>query len=170
MLQRLATPLVDDIESVIRKLAEFYEQNGPKTSKSGGRVAVASGFDPASPPDLKHAKLISAELNGVEVQPRWNTLLIEAVRLAELKAKSEEELRQLIVVPFRRGKKEDEGYKHLLDIDLSVQGQDAVSAWRAAYHIAKRLGVSIKAEFVWRHKPDAAFPGQSGVMGHKLRS
>jgi hypothetical protein len=119
----------------------------------------------ASPPSLKHTKLLSAELNGKLLRNcNWNALLVEAVRAAKARAKSPDELRTLIIVPFLTNKKEKEGYKFLPDIGLSVQGQDANAAWKASYHIAKQLGLAIKAEFFWRHKGDAAHPGETGVL------
>ena len=60
------------------------------------------------------------------------------------------------------GKKTDEGFRFLSDVNLSIQGQDANSAWKAACHIAQRLGCPLTATFIWRDKEGAAFPGIIG--------
>jgi hypothetical protein len=43
-----------------------------------------------------------------------------------------------------KGKKEDEGYRYLADVNLSVQGQDANAAW------AKQLNCPFEVIFAWR--------------------
>ena len=48
------------------------------------------------------------------------------------------------------------------ELGISVQGQDGNGAWRAACHIAQKLGLALTARFVWREKDGAAFPGISG--------
>jgi hypothetical protein len=62
------------------------------------------------------------------------------------------------------GRKEDEGYRFMPEIGLSIQGQDANSAWRGARHIARQLGIPVETEFLWRHKEGAAFPGVTGRL------
>lgn len=49
------------------------------------------------------------------------------------------------------------------DVGLSVQGQDANGAWRAALHVAQQLRCPLKVTFIWRDNKDgAAFPGVTG--------
>jgi hypothetical protein len=50
----------------------------------------------------------------------------------------------------------------LPELGISIQGQDANGAWRAACHIAQKLGLQLSATFVWREKEGAAFPGITG--------
>src|SRR5262249_20188669 len=94
----------------------------------------------------------------------WNALLIEAVREAKPHAKTSENLKRLLIIPGCVGAKDDEGYKFIPDVGLSIQGQDANGAWKAAFHIAKQIGVTIKAEFLRRHKDGAAFPGETATL------
>jgi hypothetical protein len=49
-----------------------------------------------------------------------------------------------------KGKKEDEGYRYLADVNLSVQGQDANAAWKGASHMAKQLNCPFEVIFAWR--------------------
>jgi hypothetical protein len=94
----------------------------------------------------------------------WNGLLVEAIRKARANVKTVEDLSRLIIVNFVSGRKEDEGYKYLPEASLSVQGQDANSAWKGAFHIAQQLRCPIEVMFVWRHKEGAAFPGETGCL------
>ena len=59
------------------------------------------------------------------------------------KLKKIDAVKRLVVVNSIVGKKEDEGYRFLPDVGLSVQGQDANAAWKAALHVAKNLGCEI---------------------------
>jgi hypothetical protein len=88
---------------------------------------------------------------------------VEAIRQAKASV-TPDELRRLVSVNFVNGKREDEGYHFFADMDLSIQGQDATTVWKAAYRIARQLGIPIEAEFQWRAKDGAAFPGVTGRL------
>ena len=168
-LQKLAIPLVDSNDSVIARLIDYYERGEALDSSNSSNVNSYSPqrvkvFDCAFPPSLKHTKVLSAKLNGVDLgkDSNWNGLLYKAVHLANSMSKSPEELRRVIIINFVPYKKEDEGYRFLPETNLSVQGQDSNNAWKGIFHIAKQLGVPVDVEFVWRNKEDAEFPGATG--------
>lgn len=167
-LQAHAVPLVDSPETMILRLLDAYEgkrEEGEEAQQSGPRDV--RDFDPFNPPDLTHTKVLTAMFAGSVVEPaetHWNGLMNAAVRFAFTKAQGREALAKLILINFAIGKKEDEGYRLLEGTGLSVQGQDANSAWRAVAHIARRLGPSVNVIFVWRHNERAAFPGVTGQM------
>jgi len=175
-LQAHAIPLVDNIESVINRLADFYETKGgapkPAAVSSGGDVTNARQFSPVTPPDLTHTKVLAIEFNGKPLEHgrvTWGGLLIAAVREAKRKAKSPSDLKRLITINYVERQKEDEGYKFISDIGLSVQGQDANAAWKAACHIAQQLGCQLLVTFVWREKEGAAFPSVTGQFSIQAR-
>ncbi len=165
-LQRHAVPLVDSIETVIARLIDSYESRDgapvPAAADAGGTVRQ---FNPLSPPNLTHTKVLSIEFCGQALerkQARWNGLLDAAVRVAKSRAKSATELKQFVTIPFIDGQKVDEGYRYLPDLGISVQGQDANGAWRAACHTAQKLGLALVVTFIWREKEGAAFSGITG--------
>jgi hypothetical protein len=165
-LQAHAVPLVDSIETVINRLIDFFE------SRDGAPVAAAAGepnnvrqFNPSTPPNLTHTKVLAIEFAGrplERTQANWNGLLNVAIREAKAASKSAAEFKKLIIVNFVDGQKNDEGYRYLPELKLSVQGQDANGAWKAACHIAQQLDRELTATFVWREKEGAAFPGVTG--------
>jgi hypothetical protein len=166
-LQAHAIPLVDNIETVITRLIDFYESRdgAPVAAAADGAGGKIRGFNPVSPPSLTHTKVLAIEFCGRPLDHRhtnWNGLLDAAVRVAKSDAKSASELKQLVIIPLVEGKKEDEGYRYLADLGISVQGQDANGAWKAACHIAQKRGLPLTATFVWREKEGAAFPGVTG--------
>jgi hypothetical protein len=162
-LQAHAEPLVDTIETVINRVLDAYEANEGDARKGSG-LGVRS-FSPAGPPNLAHTKVLSAELCGRTLPPaetNWNALLIASVREAGRRLGGAEQLKRLVVVNSVLGKKEEGGFRYLPDVGLSVQGQDANGAWRATYHLARNLGLSVSVTFVWYENEKAAFPGITG--------
>jgi len=167
-LQKHAEPFVDTPVSVIERLLDFYERQ--RRSSAGGKEPAAAAvkpsvkaFNPNKPPDLTYAKMIEAEFDGTPAS-NWNDLVAVAHRSAAERFTTYEELRAETKSNIVQGEKTDTGFHYLPDIDVSVQGIDADSAWRNALHLARRLGVTIRAEFEWRDKPGAAHPGKRGYL------
>jgi hypothetical protein len=171
-LQKHAIPLVDTFESLVNRILDIYEKNGgPEKDDELGSdgdlapVGEIKDFKWASPPDLTHTKVLAAEFCKVRLSKTdvsWNGLLNEAIRIAKKRTKSEDEFKRLILVNFVMGKKDDEGYRYLADIGVSVQGQDSNAAWKAVFYIAKQLGCQFEVVFTWRMKKEAAHPGITG--------
>lgn len=170
-LQRIAVPLVDSIDTVVARLLDSFEtrehMNG-KVPSNADRVLLESQFSAEAPPTLKHTKLLSAELNGKPIaEVNWNGLLRAALISAKASTKDKEALKRLIAVNFVFGRKEDEGFKYLPRLDISVQGQDAIDAWKGALHVAQQLRIPLTAAFVWRNKPAAFRPGETGRLVYR---
>jgi hypothetical protein len=168
-LKQFAEPLVDDINSVIRKLIASYEETrgahpaplGPKPKTAG-----LMEFDPASPPNLRYTTPTKITLDGKLFKPTetyWNTLLIEVIRQAAGLV-SEKNVADLVIVNHQIGKKTDTGFKFIPEANLSVQGQDSVMAWKAIHHIAAQLGIPLEVEFRWQPKSRAAYPNSRARM------
>lgn len=173
-LQKHAKPFVDTVDTVINRILDVYEKNHVQADDEGDVLTDGNirDFVPASPPDLTHTKVLSIEFDKAKLSrsdTTWNALLNEAICVAKRNAKSEDELKRLIIVNYVKGKKEDEGYRYLAEANLSVQGQDANAAWKATYHIAKQLSRTFEVIFTWRVKEGAAHPGVTGRLAHKTR-
>jgi len=183
-LQNLAIPLVDEPENVVKRLLDLWDSEHTSragltepykaaqayaTAKAVPNVSMTTSgtprsFDPVAAPSLTHTKLLSAKIAGSSMlRPTWNGLMFHMIgiiprqRLANI-----DDARRLVIVNFVTGMKDEEGYKPVPGLGISVQGQDANNAWKAACHIAKQLGISIEVEFLWRMKDEAAFPGTTG--------
>jgi hypothetical protein len=159
-LQRHAKPLLDTSDSVIIRALDALEQltvqnagvRGPETERQ---------IDPRSLPPLTHTKVLDAAIEGSPVKkPNWNSVLEEMLRRSIQRVHTFEKLRQLCPVNMLKGRKEDEGYSYLSDIDISVQGQDANGACRGILLAATALGITLDIGFMWRFKTDAAHPGE----------
>jgi hypothetical protein len=89
--------------------------------------------------------------------------MLAVIREAK-KLLSTEQVSDLILCNHVIGKKEDNGYKYLDDIGISVQGQDANNAWRTTYNILKGIKVPAEVTFVWLDNPKAVAPGSVGKL------
>lgn len=169
-LQALAVPFVDAPGDVIDRLLDHYESvKKIDIPKPYGTAAVGSPngrtFDPSSPPDLTHTRLMKAVLGGKALpRPKWNELVRQIHRVAYEQLGDFDELRRMSTANMENGNKQDEGYKPLNGLGFSIQGVDSNEAWRIVYGLAKRLGVSLEVEFEWREKEGAAFPGSPGAL------
>lgn len=165
-LKAHAEPLVDTIDSVINRALDALEEKSGTEPHGVGPNRVRQ-FNPAAPPGLAHTTVKSIELCGRVLKPNetyWNTLLIAALREATSRGTATEELKQLVLGNCLVGRKEDDGYRFYKDLGLSIQGQDSNAAWRATYHVADRLGLSLKVTFAWQDNPKSAFPGSTGMF------
>jgi hypothetical protein len=162
-LQKYAEPLIDDIDSVLNKVMDIAENK----QASPAPTANVKDFSGGNVPSLTFTKLLSAEVGG-KVLPKaettWNHLLIEAIVQAAAKLKDVKALKQLIIVNNMIGKKEDQGYRYIAPAGVSVQGQDAIGAWKAASHILKSLHIPAEVVFVWHDNEKAVHPGQTGKL------
>jgi hypothetical protein len=160
-LQRNAKPFVDTPDTVINRALDVLEQLAVGAPAKEGHTFPERLIDPRVMPNLTHTKVLDALIDGEAItKANWNSLLDEMLRRAMKRVTSFEELRQLCPVNIVKGRKEDEGYGYLSDIDISVQGQDANGACRALVTAAQGVGVSLDITFMWRSKDSAAFPGE----------
>lgn len=158
-LQTCAEPLVDDIESVINKLVDYYKKQSDSLPIAPTQSAKGST------PDLSWTKLISAEFAGKPLKKvDWNAALTAMIELAATKAKPGEEVAELIVVNRVIGEKTNNGYKFIPSAGVSVQGQDANHCWKGISHIANKLNIPVKVFFQWYDNEKALKPGETGKL------
>ena len=172
-LQKIAIPLVDDINSVIGKCIDAYEKlwNGAAAVKDNAAVTIEGSarlFKPHLAPDLTHTKLLSVNLSGIKLHKQslyWNSVLNAVIqRAGEKVGNGSGKLLDLIIVNCVPGQKEDSGYHYIPSADLSVQGQDANASWKAIFHILKALDLSIDVTFMWHENEKASNPGAIGRL------
>jgi hypothetical protein len=162
ILQLYAVPLVDTADTAIRKMQELIRNGSLPQPKTGGSE---KRIDPRALPSLTHTKMLDASIGGTSVsRPNWNGVLDDMLRRAMKELKDFDKLRRICPVNLFKGRKNDEGYTHLPDIDVSVQGQDANGACRGIVTAAQALGLEVNIGFMWRHKEEAAFPGEHGRL------
>ncbi|MBC8469905.1 MAG: type I restriction enzyme HsdR N-terminal domain-containing protein [Planctomycetes bacterium] len=122
-------------------------------------------FRPDEPPNLSFTKIINATF-GTQSTNKWNALVRCAVKEALQKNMSLSRLKSLLS-NVQEGQINDNGYRPLPGMNVSVQGVAAGNAWSLALLLAKELNVEITVRFRWREKDGAAYPGQEGLLQWK---
>jgi len=166
-LQKHAIPLVDTFDTVIAKLLEAYETGanhkaGPIIHSGHSTIQV---YDPAAPPNLAHTTVKLIKFCGTLFKPAdtyWNTLMHAAIRKVAERHMSPEALKGHILANCVIGEKDEDGYKYLPEVGLSVQGQDANGAWKTTYHLASAFNLPLEITFRWQDNPKAVAPNVTG--------
>lgn len=170
-LQKIAIPLADTFDTVIARLLDLFEKSQSNTPAKLGEPIKVDGnamyFDPNNPPNLGFTTLTRVVLNGehlVKSDTYWNRVMIRVILEAGKHGLKVDAIVKMLFVNAVLGQKEDNGYKYLPDVGLSVQGQDSNAAFRQAFDIASKLGIKLKVYFHWQDNDKAAYPNQHGVF------
>lgn len=162
-LQKHAVPLVDTPLSVITRALDALEAGDemPQPPQSAG----PRSFNPSAAPNLSHTtptRALVGEATLPKSQAYWNPIMFAVIAEAANRGTTTDDLLDLLTIPAVKGEKEGSGYKYIAEAGLSVQGQDANSAWKQTYRIASSVGVHVQVVFVWQENPKAAMPGVTG--------
>ena len=159
-LERHARPFVDTVDMVVNRALDALERREDPLVPGGD--PPERRVDPRNLPDLTHTKILVATLKGDRSAKRsWKDLLGRILIRAMKQCGTFDELRQLCPdVNMVQGRKEDEGYSYLDEVDFSIQGLPTNNACRALVGVAERLGIELEITFQWRSKEGAAYPGE----------
>lgn len=169
-MQRLAEPLVDTPTTLVTKLLDVYEVS-QKQSKLVGNTKRESenifSFD--APPPLVHVKFLSGVI-GTHSPERatWDSMVALCLKLVRQSISDIGTLNATIDLNVVKGKKVDEGYKFLPELDLSYQGVSAQHAASVIGKTARFLREGAFVDFVWREKDGAYAPGKYGALSYDL--
>jgi hypothetical protein len=162
-MQAFAAPLVDTPETIISRALAALESGGSVGLQDlGSRI---KSFNPAAPPSLSHTtpkRMVLAGRTLPRSETYWNSLMLAVIRKARDEGLTPKQIQAALSVNSVVGNRDFNGYKFLSDVGISVQGQDANSAWRQTYDLATTIGIAIEVEFAWLDTPKAAMPGVTG--------
>ncbi len=164
-LQKYAKPLVDTPDMVINRALDALGNREPRiTHVDNPQIGVRS-VDLNALPSLKHTKILEALIDGELIdRPKWNPLVDRIVIRAMRQLQDINELRKICTANMVRGWKDDEGYRYLTEIDVSIQGLSANDAGRALVVVAQSLQIELHITFIWRNRKDAAYPGEKALL------
>ena len=164
-LKKLAEPFVDTPETVILRGIDALEALTRGVQPTTQPSSIDLSIDPRNIPNLTHTKLLSAKLDGKAFpRPKWNSVLDETLIRARKAGLKASDIQRICSINVREGKKTDEGYSYLEDINLSIQGQDSNAACRGIVTMARYLKIRVELEFMWREKDGAAHPGKVAAL------
>jgi hypothetical protein len=162
-LQGHAVPLVDDLDSILNRLLDFYEtakgKGAAPTSDVPDDLTVKT-FPSDVPPDLTFTSIKSITLDGKAFNNKfWNPLLFDLIGMVAKKVGKE---KLMSVLDVNYADEETKSFVFIKDANIYVQGRDSNLCWRSIYKLLKLANISVEVEFYWQDKPTAAFPGKSG--------
>jgi hypothetical protein len=116
-------------------------------------------------PSLSHTKVIRAAISGTPIQnPTWAAILHAMIAKVKDKGLEGERLLQELRIQSVVGRSDNGNYKFSPEMGISVKSQSAPAAWKEIDRIAKKWGVSIDIEFVWKQEVSAKRRGKGGVL------
>ncbi len=114
---------------------------------------------------LTLTKPVKATIDGKTVKnPNWASILHFMIARVKAKGFEGENLVRELGIPSKATSYDDEGYKYVPELGISVQGQSAADAWREVDRLAKKWRIPTNVEFVWRQNPKAQHPGEAGAL------
>lgn len=126
---------------------------------------------------LRHTKVLSAYFGGVDItvneraRASWPSLLHTAIKEAYNRGKGDEavnilqgnEIKRPVTV--YRGVKNNEGFRHVMNTNISLKEPITVgTSCRKSLALARLLNTEIKVIFVWNNKENAEHPGQKRML------
>ena len=163
-LQKHAVPLIDTPLTIIERALVALEA-GDEEVASARPKSGARSFNPAAAPNLAHTtpqKVVVAGKQLPKGHSYWNPLMYAVILEAAARGVGKDDLLELITINRVNGRKEDQGYRYLDAVGISVQGQDANAAWKQAYRVASSIGIAIEVVFAWQDTEKAAMPNTLG--------
>lgn len=163
-LQKHAVPLIDTPLTVISRALDALE-SGDEDPSGHAQSTGPRSFNPAAAPNLSHTTPRRAQVAGrplAKADTYWNPIMFAVIEEAARKGTGADDLLELLTIPSVKGQKEGSGYRYLPEAGISVQGQDANSAWKQTYRIASSIGIHVQVVFVWQDTPKAAMPNVTG--------
>lgn len=135
------------------------------TSAAQDANANAVAIDPDNLPDLTHTRFQGAEVDGQHVAgPYWSELLDFLIVHAVAQSVEVSEIRHLSTINIVDGYRAGAGFRHLEGPDVSIQNQDSNAVCRVIVALARRLGVTLEANFTWMDKEGSLHRGRSGCL------
>lgn len=167
-LQHHARPFEDTPDTVVTRALDALERlDGESRPPTNGSRDLPDDrrIDPHDLPNMAHTKVLEARLDGAPLDTlKWNALYRQMLLLAHDRFSDFNELRAFWPGNIVTGTKNDDGYQHLPEIDVSLQGTHANAVVKALVEVASHFGIEMDIRFMWRNKPAAAFPGESARL------
>ena len=164
-LQRHARPLLDTADVVVNRALDALEierNNSDSGCDSGVQVWR---IDPRKLPNVRFARVLDASLDGERVSnPCWYRLVNRMLVRVSRQVSDIAELRVICPVDLVSGQTEDQTYRYLADIDLSVQRLSAKQAFKALVTAAATVGTEIEITVQWPDRNGAAHAGKTVIL------
>lgn len=135
----------------------------PEISPKGDHFDQTLKLDPDVPEDLYFTKIIQGNFGNKQVSS-WTELIDTAHILAVERVETYDALKKMSNSDIVMGSYNENGFRPVASIGISIQGDSPNKAWKNTLHIAKKLNVPVEILFEWEQKFTAARPGSRGIL------
>ena len=164
-LQRHARPLVDTTGMVLNRALDALELREGHAGPEENPAVVERLIDPRTLPNPTHTKILDASIEGQRVvKPNWNLLLERLLIRAMKQLANFDELRQLCPANIVQGRKEDEGYRHLAEVDVRFKACPRTTRAQRWWRSLRALGIGLEITFMWRLREGAMYPDEKARL------
>ena len=120
-------------------------------------------LDPEAPEDLYFTTIIQGHFGNKKIST-WNELIDTAHIVAVERVETYDALKKLSNSDIVMGAYNENGFRPIPSIGISIQGDSPNLAWKNALHLARKLNMAVEILFEWERKFTAARPGSRGVL------
>lgn len=140
------------------------ERDNDVTDTSGPSGDDVLTFETA--PNLAHTKPVAAWIDGKPIRnPKWIYVMVGMIAAVKNSTGLEgEQLVRALEVGARAFRYEEKGYRYFPEIGISIQSFAATAAWKEIARLADKHRIPVQVRFVWRNKPNARYPGRTGML------
>jgi len=156
----------ETIDRVVREAMEQLGMEKDDQPEDGMATISTSAMEEfGTAPGLAFTKPLSASVNGKSIHsPRWSSILVTMIAQVKSKGYEGDRLIRELAIPAKAERYEEEGFKYHAELGISAQGQSASDAWKEVDRLAKKWGIPVIVEFLWRQNSKAQHPGRVGLL------
>ncbi|MBW1984277.1 MAG: hypothetical protein JRI53_06115 [Deltaproteobacteria bacterium] len=141
----------------------LIESSVPEVSPEENNYEETLKLDLEAPEDLYFTIIIQGHFGNKKISS-WNELIDTAHILAVEKVDTYDALKKISNSDIVMGSYNENGFRPIPSIGISIQGDSPNQAWKNAFYIARELNISVEILFEWERKFTAARPGSRGVL------
>jgi len=116
-------------------------------------------YNLTNPPSLAFTKIINGTIEN-ESANNWQNLLRLMIKILLHKGIPIQEIKNKSSLNIKQGNINESGFHLITNTDYSLQNVDANIAGRVIAVLSKEFNIRVEVEFLWRDKPNAAFPNE----------
>lgn len=152
----------EDIQDKTQNI-KMAEPLVPEISVEDSQLDETIKLDPDAPEDLYFTTIIQGHFGNTQVLS-WNELIDTAHVVAVKKVETYDALKKMSNSDIVMGSYNENGFRPIPSIGVSIQGDSPNVAWKNTLQIAKKLNASVEILFEWERKFTAARPGARGIL------
>lgn len=156
LLSEIDLPLVAVSNTTHKTNVEEF----PKLKVENNQIQYRN-YELNAPFTLNFTKVVEGQIEN-EFAKSWNPLLNILIKQLILTGKPIADIKNIAGVNIQSGNLNDNGFVPIESTNYSLQNVDGHKAGKGILSLAKKYNKRVDIKFIWRDKPNAAFPNEYG--------